>query len=45
MTRFHGTGTLTTRWLPLTSAAFIVLFGIALTWQALRSAGFLGIGI
>ncbi len=29
-----------TRWLPLTSSAFIVLFGIGLTWQALVSAGF-----
>ena len=27
MARFHGTGRLTTRWLPLTSSAFIVLFG------------------
>jgi hypothetical protein len=31
---------LTTRWLPLASWAFIVLFGIALTWQAMQSAGF-----
>ena len=38
--RFKGTGTLTTRWLPLASSAFIVLFGVALTWQALQSAGF-----
>ena len=43
--RFHGTGTLTTRWLPLTSSAFIVLFGVALTWQALQSAGFFQIGL
>jgi len=35
--RFKGTGPLTTRWLPLTSSAFIVLFGVALTWQALQS--------
>lgn len=34
--RFKGTGLLTTRWLPLTSSAFIVLFGVALTWQALQ---------
>lgn len=33
---FKGTGPLTTRWLPLTSSAFIVVFGIALTWQALQ---------
>ena len=45
MARFHGTGRLTTRWLPLTSSAFIVLFGVALAWQALRSAGFLQIGL
>ena len=45
MARFHGTGTVTTRWLPLASSAFIVLFGVALTWQALGSAGFLRIGL
>lgn len=45
MARFHGAGRVTTRWLPLTSSAFIVLFGIALTWQALRSAGFLKIAL
>lgn len=40
MSRFHTEGRLVTRWLPLTSSAFILLFGIALTWQALQSAGF-----
>ena len=45
MARFHGTGRVTTRWLPLTSSAFIVVFGVALTWQALRSAGLLRIGL
>jgi nickel/cobalt exporter len=39
--RFQGNGQLTTRWLPLTSSAFIVLFGVGLTWQALTSVGFL----
>jgi len=41
MVRFQGNGQLATRWLPLTSSAFIVLFGVGLTWQALMSAGFL----
>jgi ABC-type nickel/cobalt efflux system permease component RcnA len=45
MARFGGTGRLMKRWLPLTSSAFIVLFGVALTWQALRSAGFLQTGL
>ena len=39
MARFNGAGALTNRWLPLTSSAFIVLFGVALTVQALQSAG------
>jgi hypothetical protein len=30
-----------TRWLPLTSSAFIVLFGVGLTCQALVSGGFI----
>ena len=42
MTRFHGNGQLINHWLPLTSSAFIVLFGVGLTWQALASAGFIG---
>jgi len=32
-------GVWTTRWLPLTSSAFIMLFGFALAWQAFQSAG------
>jgi len=32
-------GVWTTRWLPLTSSAFIMLFGFALAWQAFHSAG------
>lgn len=40
MLRFHGNGRLITHWLPLTSSAFILIFGIGLTWQALQSAGF-----
>ncbi|HEX2931896.1 MAG TPA: hypothetical protein VHV54_19365, partial [Candidatus Binatia bacterium] len=39
MSRFHGEGRIVTRWLPLTSSAFIVLVGIGMTWQALASAG------
>jgi nickel/cobalt exporter len=41
MSRFHGEGRVITRWLPMTSSAFIVLFGVGLTWQALVSAGFI----
>ena len=41
MARFHGEGRIVTRWLPLTSSAFIVLVGVGLTWQALLSAGFI----
>jgi ABC-type nickel/cobalt efflux system permease component RcnA len=43
MARFQSEGQWTTRWLPITSSAFILLAGIALTWQALQSAGFLTI--
>src|SRR5712692_1683521 len=39
MSRFQMNSRLTTRWLPLTSSAFIILFGIALTVQALQTAG------
>jgi len=39
MTRLQTEGQWTTRWLPITSSAFILLAGIALTWQALQSAG------
>ncbi len=41
MARFRGEGKLVTRWLPLASSAFIALFGLGLTWQALVSAGFI----
>jgi nickel/cobalt exporter len=41
MSRSQGDGRLTTRWLPLTSSAFITLFGLALTWQSLQTAGIL----
>jgi nickel/cobalt exporter len=43
MARFQTEGQWTSRWLPITSSAFILLAGIALTWQALQSAGFLTI--
>ena len=39
MARFQGEGPVLTRWLPLTSSAFIVLFGFGLTGQALLSTG------
>ena len=41
MSRFETNSLLTTRWLPLTSSAFILVFGIALTVQALQTAGIL----
>ena len=41
MSRFQVNSRLTTRWLPLTSSAFILVFGIALTVQALQTAGIL----
>jgi len=41
MARLRGDGIVVTRWLPLTSSAFIALFGLGLTWQALVSAGFI----
>jgi nickel/cobalt exporter len=41
MARFHGEGRIVTRWLPLTSSAFIALFGVGLTCQALVSGGFI----
>jgi len=37
--RFQSEGIWITRWLPITSSAFIVLFGLALTWQALQTTG------
>lgn len=39
MSRFQSEGKWITRWLPITSSAFIVLFGLALTWQALQTTG------
>jgi ABC-type nickel/cobalt efflux system permease component RcnA len=39
MARFQGEGQMLTRWLPLTSSAFIVFFGVGLTGQALVSTG------
>lgn len=41
MSYFHGEGLLSTRWLPLTSAAVITMFGVVMTVQALGAAGFL----
>jgi len=41
MSRFQVNSRLTTRWLPLTSSAFILVFGIALAVQALQTAGIL----
>jgi len=43
MARFQGEGALLTRWLPLTSAAVVTVFGVALTVQALVTAGVLHI--
>jgi ABC-type nickel/cobalt efflux system permease component RcnA len=45
MSRFHGDGRLTTRWLPLASSVFIVLCGVALTFQAIVSAGWIASGL
>jgi ABC-type nickel/cobalt efflux system permease component RcnA len=39
MSRLQGEGRLITRWLPLTSAAVITLLGVAITVQALITAG------
>jgi hypothetical protein len=41
MSRFQVNSRLTTRWLPLTSSAFILVFGIALAIQSLQTAGLL----
>jgi ABC-type nickel/cobalt efflux system permease component RcnA len=43
MSRFQGEGPLITRWLPLTSAAVITLFGVGIAVQALVTAGILQI--
>ena len=37
MARFQGDGVLVTRWLPLTSAAVVTLFGLSIALQALRA--------
>jgi ABC-type nickel/cobalt efflux system permease component RcnA len=39
MARFHSNGQLVNHWLPLTSSAFILLFGVMLTVQALQTVG------
>jgi ABC-type nickel/cobalt efflux system permease component RcnA len=41
MSRFRGEGPLLSRWLPLTSAAMVTLFGATMTVQALVTAGVL----
>jgi ABC-type nickel/cobalt efflux system permease component RcnA len=41
MSRLRGEGPLLSRWLPLTSAAMVTLFGVAMTIQALVTAGVL----
>jgi nickel/cobalt transporter (NicO) family protein len=43
MARFQGEGRLMTRWLPLTSAAMITVFGVAMIVQTLVTAGVLQI--
>jgi nickel/cobalt exporter len=43
MSRFQGEGPLITRWLPLTSAGLITVFGMAMVVQALVTAGVLTI--
>ena len=39
LARLQGEGRLLTRWLPLTSAALITLFGVVMIVQALVTAG------
>jgi ABC-type nickel/cobalt efflux system permease component RcnA len=41
MSRFQVNSSLTARWLPLTSSAFILVFGVALAIQSLQTAGLL----
>ena len=41
MARFHGDGPLIQRWLPLASSVVITIFGVAITFQALTTAGIL----
>jgi ABC-type nickel/cobalt efflux system permease component RcnA len=45
MSHFHGDGRLLTRWLPLTSAAMITIFGVVIAVQALSAAGILQISL
>jgi ABC-type nickel/cobalt efflux system permease component RcnA len=45
MSRFQGEGAVVTRWLPLTSAAVITAFGVAIVMQAFVAAGMLQIHI
>jgi ABC-type nickel/cobalt efflux system permease component RcnA len=45
ISRFDGVGQLTTRWLPMVSAGFVFLFGAALTFQSLHTAGFLRVSL
>jgi nickel/cobalt exporter len=40
MARFQSDGTWVTRWLPITSSAFIIFLGIALIWKSLQTSGF-----
>jgi nickel/cobalt exporter len=43
MAQFQGDGVLITRWLPLTSATVMTIFGVAIAVQALIAAGILQI--
>jgi nickel/cobalt exporter len=43
MARFQGDGVLVSRWLPLTSAAVMTVFGVAIAVQALVTGGILQI--
>jgi len=43
MARFQGEGVLLKRWLPLTSAAVVTVFGMAMMIQALATSGVLHI--
>jgi ABC-type nickel/cobalt efflux system permease component RcnA len=45
MVKFQGDGVLITRWLPLTSATVMTLFGVAIAVQALIAAGILQIRV
>ena len=43
MARFQGQGVILSRWLPLTSAGLMTLFGFAMMAQALKTAGVRGL--